>query len=74
MPPDDVLARFDEIVKPWFKQMEVNNRETRVLAETRDYLLPKLLSGEVEVPAAEAVVDSEEKARTELEYTQPSLL
>jgi len=72
-PPDDVLARFDEIVKPWFRQIEVNNREIQVLAGTRDYLLPKLLSGEIEVPAADGMVEGRGEYSEASGYLQPAL-
>lgn len=51
-PPVDVWERFENIVQPWFEQMLNNQQQNQILAETRDYLLPKVLSGEVEVPAA----------------------
>jgi hypothetical protein len=38
--------------------MQANVEESRTLAETRDYLLPKLIAGEVEVDAAEEAVAS----------------
>ena len=47
VPPDDVLTRFNEYAGPWLDQMLANLKENRILARTRDYLLPKLLSGEV---------------------------
>lgn len=49
IPPDEVLQCFDRTVKPWFKQIDLNNQEIAKLAEIRDYLLPRLLSGEVNV-------------------------
>lgn len=49
VPPVDVLNHFDSEARPLYDMMVTNLRESRQLAETRDYLLPKLLSGEVEV-------------------------
>ena len=37
--------------------MASNVEENETLAETRDYLLPKLISGEIEVDADEAVAE-----------------
>jgi type I restriction enzyme, S subunit len=48
-PPAEVLTKFREATDEWFTLMEKNQAESRLLAQTRDYLLPKLLSGEVEV-------------------------
>jgi len=55
-PPAEVLNWFREATDEWFALVEKNQSESRLLAQTRDYLLPKLLSGEVEVKAAEKEV------------------
>jgi len=44
-----VLHEFDRKVAPLFNQIHSNLEENQTLARPRDYLLPKLLSGEVEV-------------------------
>jgi type I restriction enzyme, S subunit len=49
LPPDEVRHRFCKITSPWFDEIIANVLESRNLAALRDYLLPKLLSGEVEV-------------------------
>ena len=48
-----VRDRFDDVVQPMFEQIIANERESRTLAETRDLLLPKLMSGEIRVAQAE---------------------
>jgi type I restriction enzyme, S subunit len=48
-PPGRVWARFEAQVAPWFHDILTNQQQNVQLAATRDYLLPKLLSGEVEV-------------------------
>lgn len=48
-PPVDVLRAFDELVGPYLVLMQRNLEEGQVLAATRDYLLPRLLAGEVEM-------------------------
>jgi type I restriction enzyme S subunit len=59
LPPEKDMAAFDRIVKPYFDQIHANQRENAALAATRDYLLPKLLAGEIRVDLAEDfVVDS----------------
>jgi type I restriction enzyme S subunit len=52
------MATFHESAAPLFKLISSNTEENRTLAETRDYLLPKLISGEIEVGAAEEVVEA----------------
>lgn len=44
-----VLAAFDEKVAPLYARIVANECEARSLSETRDYLLPKLMSGEIRV-------------------------
>jgi type I restriction enzyme, S subunit len=53
LPLRPVLESFHNYTETWLRQIAANNRESKTLARTRDYLLPKLLSGEVEVKAAE---------------------
>lgn len=49
VPTEDVAAAFGEIVLPMFDTVRASMNESRKLAELRDYLLPKLLSGGVRV-------------------------
>ena len=49
IPSSERLAEFESIVAPIYQAMQVNNRESAKLAELRDTLLPKLMSGEVDV-------------------------
>lgn len=47
--PASVMQAFGEAVEPLFSRSSASVRESRALAALRDYLLPKLLSGEVRV-------------------------
>lgn len=47
------MKEFHEQTLPWFQQIRANVKENQILARTRDYLLPRLLSGEVEVKEAQ---------------------
>ena len=49
MPTTDVLERFNPIIEPMTLHMYRNIEENRRLAELRDTLLPRLMSGEIEV-------------------------
>jgi len=48
-PDPRVAIKFDEVVSVLFDRILLNLRETARIIETRDYLLPRLLSGEVSV-------------------------
>ena len=47
IPSEDNLMRFQELCKPIFILQEQFEHENRILSKQRDYLLPKLLSGEI---------------------------
>ena len=49
LPSNDNLARFEKSVSPMFLQMQANNTESARLADLRDTLLPRLMSGELSV-------------------------
>ena len=46
-PPKPVIAAFDKIAEPTYQAIINNLKENQTLAETRDLLLPRLLSGEL---------------------------
>ena len=50
IPPAQALAEFEQTVRPMFDLIAGQAAETRTLAEVRDVLLPKLISGEIRVP------------------------
>jgi len=52
----ELLQAFDETARPLFDRIVANEKENRTLAVTRDFLLPKLMSGEVRVKDAEKLV------------------
>ena len=49
LPTGDVLSKFDEVIKPMFSMILSKTRESKRLMEIRDSLLPKLMSGELDV-------------------------
>lgn len=49
VPPRSVEAAFDGLMTPIFEKLQATLLENRTLAETRDYLLPRLMSGAVRV-------------------------
>ncbi|NLH83391.1 MAG: restriction endonuclease subunit S [Phyllobacteriaceae bacterium] len=46
---------LDETIRPIFDRIAAADRESRTLAATRDFLLPKLMSGEIRVKDAETL-------------------
>lgn len=49
LPDKKLLAEFDNITAPIFKIIMKNNEENKNLTQLRDTLLPKLMSGEIDV-------------------------
>ena len=49
IPADDELAEFHAFAAPAFAMIKTNQRENARLAELRDSLLPRLMSGEIDV-------------------------
>ncbi|HEY2422204.1 MAG TPA: restriction endonuclease subunit S [Neobacillus sp.] len=49
-PGKELIKRFDKVVKPLVDRIQMNGSENLKIAEIRDTLLPKLMSGEIRVP------------------------
>lgn len=49
IPSADVLESFEQVVSPMYIQVQANNRELEKLRALRDALLPKLMSGELDI-------------------------
>ena len=57
LPPQCLAKAFQNRVADCHRRIMLNVRQNRRLAGLRDTLLPKLMSGEIAVPAAEAVTE-----------------
>lgn len=57
IPPSEVLEKFDDLAYCFLKKIGENNNHNEMLAKIRDTLLPKLMSGELRIPDAAALVD-----------------
>src|ERR1017187_3258141 len=57
VPAAPVLKQFDEIARPLYERIRDNEIETRSLVALRDFLLPKLLSGEILLKDAENKIE-----------------
>ena len=58
IPPVELAAWFEDTVAPISVRVAANAREGRTLAQTRDLLLPKLMSGEIRLREAEKAVEA----------------
>jgi type I restriction enzyme S subunit len=53
IPNSDLLQEFEKLVKPLFEKIVINERENQKLAQIRDSLLPRLISGKIRVGESE---------------------
>lgn len=57
LPPELVLRAFHEIAKPVFTLGAENHAQAQTLTQLRDTLLPRLISGQLRIPEAEALIE-----------------
>ena len=60
-----LLALFDEMMDPIINRLLSNRRETRWLIQTRDILLPKLMSRELQIKATEKIIEKKHNLRVD---------
>jgi type I restriction enzyme S subunit len=53
----DVLSAFETVCRPLRAGMEANLQRANLIAEVRDTLLPRLISGQLRLPEAEALLE-----------------
>lgn len=53
IPDNETLSTFEEIVSPMYSQMQENEKQSKKLADLRDTLLPRLMSGELDISEIE---------------------
>lgn len=49
IPPNELLINFENLVTPFFNQINNNEKENQSLSNLRDTLLPKLMKGEINI-------------------------
>jgi len=59
-PPDTIGNNFCEIIRPLRLQVEKLKQKNKILRQTRDLLLPKLISGELDVSGLDIVIREQE--------------
>jgi type I restriction enzyme S subunit len=58
IPTDPVLKKFEENMSPIWQKIVFNTKETIKLEKQRDYLLPKLISGDIRIPDVEKFLEA----------------
>ena len=55
IPPAPVAAEYTRVIEPMLQRMKANVFQAQTLATLRDTLLPRLISGQLRLPVAEAL-------------------
>jgi len=58
LPSEQVARAFQSLAQPLIDRVNANIHESRTLAQTRDLLLPKLMSGEIRLREADEAVEA----------------
>jgi type I restriction enzyme S subunit len=56
LPPRAIVAEFEKVALPLMQRLAANERENETLAAIREALIPQLMSGELRIREAEAMV------------------
>ena len=54
VPPPEVVQAFAEVASAWVDRLSENEQQAQTLATLRDTLLPRLISGQLRLPEAQA--------------------
>ena len=57
VPSAEVLRAFNPVARPLLEKVSANQRQAQTLATLRDTLLPRLISGQLRLPEAEALAE-----------------
>jgi type I restriction enzyme S subunit len=63
IPSDDLLKSFDAIIKPIFEMISTLEDQNDKLRQIRDRLLPRLISGKLEVKTEKVLLNSETETK-----------
>lgn len=78
VPPVEQVRRFEDMASSFWSKIHLNQHQSRTLAELRDALLPKLISGEIRIPEAEEqaqdVVRTSTPSTADMQVQQLNLL
>lgn len=56
---ESIISAFTDLAEPLFARLVANEQQAQTLAQLRDTLLPKLISGQLRLPEAEALLAEE---------------
>ncbi len=56
-PNKSILKNFDDLLSVYFEKMDTNIKQSNSLANLRDTLLPKLISGELRIPEVKKIAE-----------------
>ena len=59
IPDESIISAFTDLAEPLFARLVANEQQAQTLAQLRDTLLPKLISGRLRLPEAEALLAEE---------------
>ncbi|EGQ8105410.1 restriction endonuclease subunit S [Vibrio parahaemolyticus] len=59
LPSNELLVKFNEVMSPLMEKISDNHKQNQTLSNLRDTLLPKLLSGEIELGQAQELAEVE---------------
>ena len=51
MPQKEIAVEFGKLIEPLFDKIRHNSDQIKTLTELRDTLLPRLISGQLRLPA-----------------------
>jgi type I restriction enzyme S subunit len=57
VPPKDIASQFEVSMRPIFERAHANREQAQTLASLRDALLPRLISGQLRLPEAQAQLE-----------------
>ena len=58
VPSERILTAYESLIRPLYERIVTNTKESASLAQTRDLLLPRLMSGEIRLREAEKAVEA----------------
>jgi type I restriction enzyme S subunit len=58
IPPEEVAQKFGQCVSPMFRRIAVLSKESNILSQIRDTLLPRLISGKLRVGEISETVEA----------------
>lgn len=49
IPPEELIHKYNDYVKPYYDEIKILNQQNQLLTKQRDMLLPRLMSGKLEM-------------------------